>query len=266
MFKKIMALALAALMIFAFAGCDADKKETQTQVLQGTAKDGVLVMGTNCGFEPFEYLDAEGNPTGFDVELAQAMADSIGLKLEIVDMDFDGLIAALNSGQVDMVVAGMTVTEERKESVNFTSTYFDASQVIIVPEGSEAVKTAADLEGKKIGVQDGTTGDLYVEENCKAGEIVGFKTVMEAAMELKNGKLDAVVIDLEPAKKAVANIGGLTILDEALTTEQYAIAVNRGNGMLLDALNSALTEVKIVAEGEELSTYAKLVEKYFPAE
>ena len=150
----------------------------------------------------------------------------------------------------------MSVTEERKESVDFSKPYYTAAQVIIVNADSETVATAADLEGKVVAVQEGTTGDIYVTENCNAAEVSRYKKAVNALMDLESGKVDAVVLDEEPAKNYSAQFAGLVILDEALTAEEYAIAVAKGNADLLDAINATID--RMTEEGK----FDELKEKY----
>ena len=248
--KKLLSLLLVcAMALVVLSGCAKDLEDIQ--------EEGVLVMGTNAEFEPFEYLEG-GKVVGFDPDVAAEIAKDMGVELEINDMDFDGLIAALTSGKVHVVLAGMSVTEERQKSVNFSDPYYTATQTIIVRKEGSTVSKAEDLEGKNIGVQQGTTGDLYVTENCNAKEVVGFKSGVEAGIELKNGKLDAVVIDKEPAQKIVEANPELMVLEEELTKEEYAIAVSKKAPKLLESINKTLERIK------EDGTYMKLMETYLP--
>jgi len=212
--KKILALVLVCMF-----------------ALTGMAMAETLKMGTNAAFPPYEFYDDEtGEIVGIDAEVAAAIAAKLGMELEIVDMDFDSLIPAVSNGKVDVVLAGLTVTEERKQNVDFTSSYATGVQVIIVPEGSP-ITVAADLfvEGAdtKIGVQQGTTGDLYctwdLEDNGMA-TVERFKSGTDAVLALTSGKVDCVVIDNEPAKNFVAANEGLVILETEYITEEYAIA------------------------------------------
>ena len=165
------------------------------------ATDGKLTMATNAYFEPWEYYDGE-NIVGIDPEVAQAIADKLGLELEIMDMDFDSIVTAVSAGKADMGMAGMTVTEERQKNVDFSQTYASAVQAIIVPDGSD-IKTADDMEGKKIGVMQGFTGDLSCTEQFGEDAVVRFNKSAEAVMALTQGKIDCIVIDNEPAKKII---------------------------------------------------------------
>ncbi len=231
----------------------ADTAEADTEESAG----GTLVMGTNAEFPPYEYYEGQ-EVVGIDAEMAAAVAEKLGMDLKIEDMAFDSLIPALSSGKVDIVAAGMTVTEDRLASVNFSDTYATGIQAIIVPEDSE-ITSADDLAGKTIGVQQGTTGDLYASD-VEGATIERYAKGMEAVQSLSQGKIDAVIIDNEPANVFVSEVAGLKILDEAFATEDYAIAVAKDNEELLDQINTALAELK------EDGTLQAIVDKYITAE
>ena len=244
--KKLIVMALSALMACSIMACggSGDKKET-------------LVMATNAEFPPYEYWD--GNEiVGIDVEIAEAIAEKLGMELKIEDMDFNAIVGAVATGKADIGAAGMTVRPDRLDSVNFTDTYATATQVVIVKEGSE-IKTPADLEGKEVGVQLGTTGDIFAE-NIKDVKIERYNKGFEAIQALAQDKIDAVIIDREPAKVFVAETEGLKMLDEAYTEEEYAIAIAKDNDELLEDINEALKELK---DSGELK---KIVDKYITAE
>ena len=218
-----------------------------------SAEGVTLYMGTNAAFPPYEfYSDETGEIIGIDAEVAALICEKLGCELEIVDMDFDALIPAVTNGKVDFVMAGMTVTEERQQSVDFTTSYATGVQVVIVKEDS-AIASVDDLfaEGAshKIGVQQGTTGDLYctwdLEDNGLA-TIERYKSGTDAVLALTSGKVDCVVIDNEPAKNYVAANEGLKILDTEYITENYAIALNKGSE-LTEKINAALEE--LIADG-----------------
>ena len=234
--KKILALVLVCMF-----------------ALTGMAMAETLKMGTNAAFPPYEfYSDETGEIIGIDAEVAALICEKLGCELEIVDMDFDALIPAVTNGKVDFVMAGMTVTEERQQSVDFTTSYATGVQVVIVKEDS-AIASVDDLfaEGAshKIGVQQGTTGDLYctwdLEDNGLA-TIERYKSGTDAVLALTSGKVDCVVIDNEPAKNYVAANDGLKILDTEYITENYAIALNKGSE-LTEKINAALEE--LIADG-----------------
>ncbi|MBQ6902569.1 MAG: transporter substrate-binding domain-containing protein, partial [Oscillospiraceae bacterium] len=245
--KKILALALAAVMMFALVGC------------QGATEKEVLTMGTNAAFPPYEFVDADNNIVGIDAEIAAAVADKLGMELEIKDMAFDSLITAVSSGSIDVVLAGMTVTPERAESVNFSDSYATGIQVVIVTEDS-AIATIDDLAGKKIGVQSGTTGDIYCADDYGEDAVSRYDNGALAVAALQNGQVDCVVIDNEPAKAFVEANEGLKILETEYITEEYAAAIAKENVELLDKFNAALAELE--AEGK----LDEIIGKYIKAE
>ena len=247
--KKLFAVLLAlCLMVPCFAALAEDLP--------------VLTMGTNAAFPPYEYYEDE-TIVGIDAEVAAVIAEKLGMKLEIVDMDFGAIIGAVSTGKIDIGMAGMTVTEERLQSVNFSTSYAKGIQAIIVKEGS-AITSVDDLfaEGAsfKIGVQEGTTGDIYCTGDFGEENVLKYKVGPDAVEALKTGKVDCVIIDNEPAKAFVAANEGLAILESAYTDEDYAIAVALENTELLDKINAALEELM------EDGTLAAIVEKYIPAE
>ena len=238
---------------------DAEAAEGATDAVEvTTVEPGVLTMGTNATFPPYEYKDGD-DVVGIDAEIAQALADKLGLQLEIVDMDFDSLVASVQSGKIDMSLAGMTVTEERKQNVDFTDSYATGVQVIIVKEDSD-IASADDLEGKLIGVQQGTTGHLYCSDDFGEDNVIPYANGATAVQALLQGKVDCVVIDQEPAKAFVEANEGLKILETAYTTEDYAAAVSKDNPALTAALNSALQELK------DDGTIQGILDKYIKAE
>lgn len=259
--KKILAIALSLILVLGiFAGCNKkDDGELQTAI------KGKLVMATNAQFPPYEYYEG-GEIVGIDAEIAQAIADKLGLELQIDDMEFDSTIEAVKSGKADVALAGMTVTDERKEAVNFSVSYATGVQVIIVTEDSP-ITSVEDLfvEGANyvIGVQRNTTGDLYTTwdiEDEGLGTIDRYSKGADAVQALKTGKVDCVVIDNEPAKSFVASVEGLKILDTEYKMEDYAIAMSKDNEALYNAVNKALQE--LIADG----TIQKIIDKYIPAE
>lgn len=270
---KLVALMLAIVMTFALLascggnkGTDAteagsnDSAADETQAADVPEKtEGKLIMGTNAAFPPYEFVGEDGSYAGIDIEIASAVAEKLGLELEVKDMEFDSLIPAVAGGSIDLALAGMTVTDERKESVNFSDTYSTGVQVVIVKEDSE-IATTDDLEGKKIGVQAGTTGDIYATDDYGQENISQYNNGSLAVQALLNGQVDCVIIDNEPAKNFVAANEGLKILDTEYTVEDYAAAIAKDNTELLDSFNAALAELK--ADG----TIDAIIEKYIPAE
>ena len=238
---------------------DAEAAEEATDAAEvTTVEPGVLTMGTNATFPPYEYKDGDA-VVGIDPDIAQALADKLGLKLEVVDMEFDSLVASVQSGKVDIVLAGMTVNEERKKNVDFTDSYANGVQVIIVAENSD-ISTSDDLEGKLIGVQQGTTGHVYCSDDWGEENVVAFQSGAAAVQALQQGKVDCVVIDQEPAKAFVEANDGLKILDTQYANEDYAAAVSKKNPELTGALNKALQELK------DDGTVQEILDKYIKAE
>lgn len=221
-------------------------------------KGGTLVMVTNATFPPYEYYEGD-KVVGIDPEIAQAIADKLGMTLEINDMDFDPAISAVQSKQADIAMQGMTVTDERKEKINFSDSYATGVQVVIVKADS-AIKSVEDLSGKLIGVQQGTTGDTYCTDDYGADNVQKFTSGPVAVEALKNGQVDCVVIDNEPAKNYVASNEGLKILDTEYVVEDYAIGINKDNTELLEKVNGALKELK------EDGTIQKILDKYISSE
>ena len=236
-----------------------DSADTQQSETAENTDGGVLRMGTNATFPPYEYVDENNEVAGIDADIAAAIAEKLGMELEITDMAFDSLIPALQSDTIDIVLAGMTVDPERAEQVNFTDSYATGVQVIIVPGGSD-IASPDDLEGKNIGVQTGTTGDLYCTDDYGQEFVKQFDNGPLAVAALVNGQVDCVVIDNEPAKNYVAANQGLKILDTAYANEEYAAAIAKDNTELFEQVNAAIQELK------EDGTIDSIIEKYIPAE
>lgn len=218
------------------------------------AKDKIFV-GTNAEFPPFEYLD-KGEVTGFDIELVNELGKIMDADVKVLDMSFDGLLPALQMKKVDLVIAGMTATEERKKTVSFTQPYYTASQVIIVKEGNNSIKSFDDLKGKKVAVMLGFTGDTIVSE-IEGVSIERFNAAYAGIMALQADKVEAVVLDSEPAKNYVKQNPGLILAEADAEQEEYAIALRKNDKALLEKVEKALAEIK--ANG----TYDALIKKYF---
>ncbi len=224
-----------------------------------TVEAGKLTMATNATFPPYEMTTDNGTIEGIDVDTAQAIADKLGLELQIDDMDFDAALLSVQQGKADIAMAGITVTDERKAVMAFSDSYATGIQSIIVPEGSD-IASVDDLSGKKIGTQRGTTGYLYCSDDFGDDAVVAYDNGLTAVQALNNGQVDCVVIDNEPAKAYVEANPGLKILDTSYAEEDYAIGMNKDNTALLDAVNAALEELK--ADG----TLQSIVDKYITAE
>ena len=276
--KKLVAILLAGTMAVSLAACaaaapapaePAAAEETAEEAVEAaeetaeaaeitTVEPGVLTMATNAYFPPYEYYEGDAI-VGIDAEIAAAVAEKLGLELKIEDMEFDSIITAVTAGKADMGLAGMTVTEERKQNVNFSDSYATGIQAVVVPEDSD-IASVDDLEGKKIGVQLGTTGDIYCSDDYGEENVEKFNKGNDAIMALVTGKVDAVVIDNEPAKSYVAANEGLKILETEYAVEDYAACIAKENTALLDAINGALAELK--ADG----TLEQIVGKSISAE
>ena len=279
--KKVFALALTVLMVMSmFAGCGSSnttKTTTATEAPAATAAEttaaattaaetaaaelktvesGKLIMSTNAAFPPYEMVADDGSFEGIDVEVAGAIAEKLGLELVVDDMDFDAALLAVQQNKSDIVMAGVTVTEDRQLVMNFSDSYATGVQVVIVKEGSDV--TLDNLGEKMIGTQRGTTG--YISDDYGDDHVTAYDNGASAVQALINGQVDCVVIDSAPAEAFVAANAGLTILDTEYVTESYAIGVNKDNTALLDAINQALAE--LTADG----TVQSIVDKYISAE
>ncbi len=283
--KRLVALALAAMTAFSMAACGSSTSGSSSDTASGeqaassdTAssdssasgrtldeikKDGKIIMVTNAEFEPFEYKDGD-DIVGIDVDIANAIADELGVKLEIQDIAFASCIPALQAGKADFIAAGMSITEERKKNVDFTDNYFNASQAIIVPVDSD-IAGRADLAGKTVGVQTGTTGDSYCtnedgSSDVQVGEVKRYEKAVDAAQDVIAGRIDAEVIDNFVADKLVEkNPDKIKKLDEALTEEQYAMALPKGSE-LTDKFNEILKDLQDSGKLDEIES------KYLSAE
>lgn len=250
--KKFLTLSLAAIMALSVAGCGNKTEETSTEGKK------VLTMGTNATFPPYEYYE-NNKIVGIDAEIAQKIADKIGYELKIEDMEFDSIIAAVQSGKIDMGMAGMTVTEDRLESVDFSDSYATGIQSVIIKEDSD-IKSIDDLTGKKIGVQTTTTGDIYATDDFGDENVERYSKGTDAVAALVAGKIDCVIIDNEPAKSFVSSNEGLKILDTEYAVEDYAICFAKENTELKDKVNGALKE--LIEDG----TVKSIIDKYITAE
>lgn len=272
--KKFLTLALSLAMVVTLAACGnsnttppassaaGSSAETGSDAVLTTVEPGKLIMSTNASFPPYEMVADDGSFIGIDVEVAGKIAEKLGLELVVDNMGFDASLQAAQSGKSDMVMAGVTVDETRLKVMDFSDSYANGVQVIIVPEGSDV--TLDNLGEKMIGCQMGTTGYIYcsapVEENGYGEDhVTAYEDGAAAVQALVNGQVDCVVIDNLPAQEYVKANPGLTILDTEFTNEDYAIGVAKGNTALLDAINGALAE--LIADG----TVQTIVDKYIPA-
>ena len=224
-----------------------------------TVEVGKLTMATNATFPPYEMTTDSGDIEGIDVDTAKAIAEKLGLELQIDDMDFDAALLSVQQGKADIAMAGITVTDERKAVMAFSDSYATGIQSIIVPEGSD-IASPDDLAGKKIGTQRGTTGYIYCTDDFGEDSVVAYDNGLTAVQALNNGQVDAVVIDNAPAKEYVAANPGLKVLETSYAEEDYAIGMNKDNTALVEAVNAALEELK--ADG----TLQSIVDKYITAD
>ena len=256
--KKLLTITLALVMVLGlFCACAQEKKESMT------IEEGKLLMSTNAAFPPYEMTTDDGGFAGIDVEIAEAIAKKLGLELEILDMDFDAALLAVNEGKSDIVMAGVTVNEDRKLVMDFTDSYATGEQVVIVKEGSDV--TMDNLGEKMIGAQRGTTGYIYASdtpENGGYGEdhVTAYDNGATAVQALLKGQVDCVIIDSAPAAEYVKANPGLTTLEGEWVTENYAIGCDKGNTALVEAINKALAE--LIADG----TVQGIIDKYIKAE
>ena len=285
--KKILALMLALCMVFALAACgeaasdpsaapESEAPASEAPASEAPASEapaseepaadgefttlveGKLTMSTNAQFPPYEMTTDDGGFEGIDVEIATAIAEKLGLELDILDMDFDSALLAVQQGKSDIVMAGVSVNDDRLLVMDFSTSYANGVQVVIVKEGSDI--TIDNMGEGLIGTQRGTTGNIYCTDDYGEEHVVAYDDGFTAVQALMNGQVDCVVIDNAPAQEFVKNNAGLTILDTEYAVEDYAIGLNKGNTALLDAINGALAE--LISDG----TVQSIVDKYIPAE
>jgi len=260
--KKLLAVILTVAMVFAFTACGGGSTDENGL---STVEAGKLHMATNAAFPPYEMTDDSGGFEGVDVEIAEKIAAKLGLELVVDDMDFSSVLTSVQGGKADIAMAGLTVTPDRQKNVDFTDSYATGVQVVIVPEDSD-IKTIDDLaKDKMIGTQEGTTGFIYCSdtpENGGFGEdhVIAYTNGATAIQALLAGKVNAVVIDSQPAKEFVAANDGLKILETEFVSEDYAIGVSKDNPELLEAVNNALKE--LIEDG----TVQEILDKYIKAE
>ena len=277
--KKLSAMLMAGAMMMSLAACGSSASSASSEAVSSeaasevasasseaasaaeltTVTPGKLTMSTNAAFPPYESTDDNGNFVGIDIDVAAAIAEKLGLELQVDDMDFDAALLAAQNGKSDMVMAGVTVTEDRQRVMDFSDSYATGIQSIIVKEDSD-IASPDDLADKMIGTQRGTTGYIYCSDDFGDEHVTPYDNGLTAVQALVNGQVDAVVIDNAPAKEFVEANPGLKILDTAYAEEDYAIGVAKGNTAMLDAINGALEELK------NDGTLQAIVDKYIKAE
>ncbi len=281
--KKLIALTMALVLALAFAACGSSAASSApasaaasaagssaavsaagsssaaaTPTLDAIKAKGKIVMMTATGFPPYEYIGDDGQPAGVDIDLAQLVADDLGVKLEVIDMNFDLLIDALKSGKGDFIAAGMTATEERATQIDFSVSYTANGLLMVVAADNDTIKTAADLDGKTIAVQTGTTADVYATDTVKGATVLTFNTPIEAGTAVSSGKADVAIIDNLPAKSiAGSSDGKLKVIDEFVTQEPMAMGIAKGQEDLVAEINKVLQ--KAIDDG----TVQSLTDKHY---
>lgn len=259
--KKILAAALVLILAISVLGCSSGDNTGGTSsdsnggskidTMKRIEENNQIIWGTNAEFPPFEMREGD-EVIGIDAEIAARIAEKLGVELVVEDMEFDSLMSALESGKIDFIAAGFTVEPDREKQVLFTDTYFKAVQVVLVREDNEEIVEADDLQGKKIGVQNGTTGD-FVAADIEGAEVARYNNAIEAVLDLKNGNIDAVIVDNLPAQVLAEQNPEVKILDIKLAEdEEYALAVRKGDTELQQIINEVLKEMKESGEIEEL--------------
>ena len=239
--KQFWTVLMCAAMTLSMAACGSDSASAKN--------DDKIYVGTEAGFAPYEYMSGD-QVVGVDMDIAQAIADALGKELVIKNMDFDGALNAVQQGQVDFVAAGVSVDEERQKVMDFSHNYVDSSDVVIVNASADTVKTNEDIADKIVGVQQGNIADIWMTNNYPDAQVKRYTKFVQAAEDLKNNKIDAIVMDLYPAQELVATNPELKILDEEnpVFVDQYAIAVKKGNQELLDQINAVIDQ--LIADGK----------------
>lgn len=239
--KQFWTVLMCAAMTLSMAACGSDSASAKN--------DDKIYVGTEAGFAPYEYMSGD-QVVGVDMDIAQAIADALGKELVIKNMDFDGALNAVQLGQVDFVAAGVSVDEERQKVMDFSHNYVDSSDVVIVNANADTVKTNEDIADKIVGVQQGNIADIWMTNNYPDAQVKRYTKFVQAAEDLKNNKIDAIVMDLYPAQELVATNPELKILDEEnpVFVDQYAIAVKKGNQELLDQINEVIDQ--LIADGK----------------
>ncbi|HWT75088.1 MAG TPA: ABC transporter substrate-binding protein [Mobilitalea sp.] len=248
--KKLLSLLVITTMFAGILSACGTKDGSSSDKSSGS---DTLIVGTEAGFAPYEYMEGD-KVVGIDMDIAQAIADSMGKKLEIKNMDFDGALMAVQNGTVDFVAAGVSVDPEREKVMDFSTDYVNSTEVVVVNKDKPMVSSINDMDGKIIGVQQGNIADFYVDANIKSKEVRRYTKFAQASEDLKNSKIDCIVMDQYPAQELVAANPTLTILaGDPLFQDKYAIAVKKGNKELLDQINKVIQQLKDDGKIEEFT-------------
>lgn len=252
--RRVLLVSLVAVMIVGLvSGCG-----KKTRGYATVMKEKKLIVGTEAGFPPFEFADENNKVVGFDMDLAAEVAKDLGVELEIQEMAFDSLIPAIQTGKISMIAAGMSAKPDRLEAADFSNSYYDAGQSIVVTMNNVVITKADDLKDKRIGVQNGTTGDTFATDTYKDAKITRYAKFAEAFLDLQNGNLDTVVLDKPVAESYIAATGGkLKIVGDTLSSEKFCLVVPKGDKQLLDAANKTLDRMK------QDGTFEALLKKWF---
>lgn len=235
------------LLLFSF-GCSKEKPDAFSRIM----KEKKLLVGTDATYPPFESKDETGKLVGYDIDLMDEICDKLGARCEYVVVPFDGIISGLNSEKYDAIISSFTITPEREQVIDFSRPYYNASQSISVRLDRQDINSLIDLKGKKIGVQLGTTGELLAKK-VEGAEVISFDNIGAAFIDLENGKLDAIVNDRPTSQRIIALRGGAKIVGPDLSSENYGIAVRKGEKRLLDAINNSLTSLELSGKLEDLN-------------
>ena len=262
---RLLAVAAAAALTLAACGSEEDDSTgggDDASADLSLISDGKLTVCSDIPYAPFEFEDpdADSGYSGFDIDITSEIAKGLDLELAVKDADFSGLQSglALNSGQCDLVASAMTITEDRKKNLGFSDGYYDSLQSLLVPEGSD-IKGIGDLNGKKVGVQQATSGEKYAQENAEGAQLVALPSNAEMVQAIKAGQVDALLQDL-PVNVDNAKAGGYQVVEEFDTGETYGLATKKDNQALLDAVNAELSEMR------DNGTYDEFYDKYFTVE
>ncbi len=258
---SVLAATVAALLVLTLAiGCSKQAPPApaaqESEAMKAIKAGGKLIVGTEATFPPFEFVDTNNQVVGFDVDVAREIAKDLGVELQMSEMEFKSLIPALQTAKIHMIAAAMTITDERKQSIDFSDPYYDAGQSVVAKASDTAFTDPNALDGKKVAVQTGTTGDLMVTEKHKGAKVVRYDKFTDAFMDLQNGRVDAVVLDTPAAQRYVATISGLKVVGNPVSVEQYGMGLPKNSPDLLAAVNKSIARMK--SDG----TFDKLVEKW----